>query len=198
MGLRSKKNIREMTKKVTGMHKGKDTNLRRSNRTQTKSDEHTLEKTTRMAEIRNLKAPGTKSFVSFPNSRISSNLDKPGISLGRDDNVIRSSTVAIKNIEIDRLVVTAKNKKQQKDNSKNNKKSPTITDYNDEERDERLEATLNHICGDINEEAQEQHYENICCDLKAVPRKSKLSSANKIKNGRPPKKPNTPSKIRIR
>jgi hypothetical protein len=69
-----------------------------------------------MAEIRNLEAPGNKSFVSFSNFRISSNLEEIGISLGRDDNVVRSLTVAIKNIEIDRLVVTAKNKKQRKDN----------------------------------------------------------------------------------
>jgi hypothetical protein len=60
------------------------------------------------------------------------------------------------------LVVTTKNKKQQKDN---NKISPTIIDYSDEERDERLEATLNHICGGINEEMQEQNYEDVLCDL---------------------------------
>jgi hypothetical protein len=52
-----------------------------------------------------------------------------------------------------------------------------------------------HICGDINEETHEQNYEDVLCDLKAVPRKSKSSSANKIKNGRPPKKQNIPSKI---
>jgi hypothetical protein len=116
MGLCTKKTTRDMTKKTTGMSKSKDTTLRRSKRAQTKSDEHTLEKTTRMAEIRNLEAPGNKSFVSFSNFRISSNLEEIGISLGRDDNVVRSLTVAIKNIEIDRLVVTAKNKKQRKDN----------------------------------------------------------------------------------
>jgi hypothetical protein len=88
------------------------------------------------------------------------------------------------------LVVTAKNKKQHKDN---NKISPTIIDYSDEERDERLEATLNHICGDINE-----MHEYGLCGLKDVPRKSKLSSANKIKNDIPPKKPNSLSKIRLR
>jgi hypothetical protein len=117
------------------------------------------------------------------------------ITLGRDNNVVRSSTVAIKNIEIDRLVVTAKNKKQQKDNSKI---FPTIIDYSDEERDEGLEATLNHIYGDINEETHEQNYEDVLCNLKVVPRKSNSSFANKIKNGKPLKKPNTPSKICLR
>jgi hypothetical protein len=151
-----------------------------------------------MAEIRNLEAPGNKSFVSFSNSCISSNLDRLGISVGRDDNIVRASTVAIKNIELDRLVVAAKNKKQPRDNNKINKCSLDITDYSDEEREDKLQTTLNHICGDINEESQEQNHEDILCDLKAVSRKSKSSSANKIKHGRPPKKPNTPSKIRIR
>jgi hypothetical protein len=77
------------------------------------------------------------------------------------------------------LVVTAKNKKQHKDN---NKISPTIIDY---------------ICGDINE-MHEQNYEDGLCGLKDVPRKSKLSSANKIKNDIPPKKPNSLSKIHLR
>jgi hypothetical protein len=96
MDLCTKKTTRDMTKKMAGMNKSKDTTLRCSKRAQTKSDEHTLEKTTRMAEIHNLEASGNNSFVSFSNSRISSNLEKIGISLGRDDNVVRSSTVAIK------------------------------------------------------------------------------------------------------
>jgi hypothetical protein len=104
---RSKEPSKEQARKIS-----QDTTLRRSSHAQAKSDDHTLKKTTRMAEIRNLEAPGNKSFVSFSNSRISSNLDKLGISLGRDDNLVRSSTVAIKNIELDRLVVAAKNKKQ--------------------------------------------------------------------------------------
>jgi hypothetical protein len=78
------------------INKSKNAYLRRNNRALTKSDEHTLKKTTRMAKIRNLEAPGNKSFVSFSNSRISSNLDKVGISLGGDDNIVIASTVAIK------------------------------------------------------------------------------------------------------
>jgi hypothetical protein len=49
-----------------------------------------------MAQICNLENLGNKSFISFSDSCISSNLDKIGISLGRDDNGIRCSTVAIK------------------------------------------------------------------------------------------------------
>jgi uncharacterized protein YabE (DUF348 family) len=101
-----------------------------------------------MAKIRNLEAPGSKSFVSFSNPRISSNLDKAGISLGGDDNIVIASTVAIKNIELGRLAVAAKNKKQLRDNNKSHKSTPNITDYSDEEREERLS-------GEINEESQE-------------------------------------------
>jgi hypothetical protein len=45
---------------------------------------------------------------------------------------------------------------------------------------------------------QEQNYEDVLCDLKAVPRKSKSNSTNKIKNGKPPRKPKTPSKLCLR
>ena len=115
-----------------------DTTLRRSNRMQARNDEHTLKKTTRLAERRNLE--GNRSFASFSDSRISSNLDKLGVSLGRDDNFIKSSTIAIKNIEIDRLVVTTRNKVENK-NKKNVKINSTsnITDFSDDEGEERLE-----------------------------------------------------------
>ena len=119
-----------------------DTTLRRSNRMQARNDEHTLKKTTRLAERRNVE--GNQSFASFFDSRISSNLDKLGISLGRDDNVIKSSTIAIKNIEIDRLVVAAKKKVENK-NKRNVKKNSTsnITDFSDDEgwRDLRRSLT---------------------------------------------------------
>ena len=42
-----------------------------------------------------------------------------GISLGRDDNLVKSSTIAIKKIEVDRLVVTAKKKLESKNNNNN-------------------------------------------------------------------------------
>jgi hypothetical protein len=151
-----------------------------------------------MAQIRNLENPGNKSFISFSDSRISSNLDKLGISLGIDDNGIRCSTVAIKNIEMDILVVYASHRSKNKNNTTKNSKYSTIIDYSDDEEEERLEETFNHICGDIYGDPQEHSHDHDLCDLKVVPRKKKSGSANKIKNGRPPKKPNTPSKIRLR
>ena len=81
-------------KKIKKHAPATNTTLRRSNHGQAKNDEHTLEKAARMAATRNLE--GNQSFASFSDSRFSSNLDNIGVSLGRDDNVIRSSTIAIK------------------------------------------------------------------------------------------------------
>ena len=116
--------------------------------------------------------------------------------MGRDDNVIKSSTIAIKNIEIDRLVVTTRKKVENK-NKKNVKINSTsnITDFSDDEGEERLEAVLNHVCGDINEDSLEQEFDHIFSDLSPVPRKKKSTYATKIKIGKPPKKPRTPSKL---
>jgi len=139
---------------------------------------------------------GNQSFASFSDSRFSSNLDNIGVSLGRDDNVIRSSTIAIKNIEIDRLVVTAKKKVENKYKSNvKNKSTSNITDFSDEKGEERREAVLNHVCGDINEDSLEQEYDHVFSDLNPIPRKKKSTSATKIKNGKPPKNPRTPSKL---
>ena len=89
-----------------------------------------------------------------------------GISLGRDDNLVKSSTISIKKIEVDRLVVTAKKKLESKNNNKT-KNSKLITHYSDEE-EERLDAILSHVGGDINEELHEQGYDHILIDLSAV------------------------------
>jgi len=92
-----------------------------------------------------------------------------GISLGRDDNLVKSSTISIKKIEVDRLVVTAKKKLESKNNNKT-KNSKLITHYSDddEEEEERLDAILSHVGGDINEELHEQGYDHILSDLSAV------------------------------
>ena len=141
---------------------------------------------------------GNQSFASFSDSHFSSNLDNIGISLGRDDNVIRSSTIVIKNIEIDRLVVTAKKKVENKYKSNvKNKSTSNIRDFSDEKGEERREAVLNHVCGDINEDSLEQEYDHVFSDLNPIPRKKKSTSATKIKNGKPPKNPRTPSKLRL-
>ena len=127
-----------------------------------------MKKTEHRATTRNLETPGNSSFQSFPDSRISHNMNNLGISLGRDDNLVKSSTIAIKKIEVDRLVVTAKKKLESKNNNKT-KNSKLITHYSDEEEEEeRLDAILSHVGGDINEELHEQGYDHILSDLSAV------------------------------
>ena len=153
---------------------------------------------TRMTATWNLE--GNQSFASFSDSLFSSNLDNITITLGRDDNVNRSSTIAIKNIEIDRLVVTAKKKVANKYKSNVKNRSTNITDFSDEKGEERREAVLNHVCGDINEDSLEQEYDHVdhvFSDLNPIPRKKKSTSATKIKNGKPPKNLRTPSKLRL-
>ena len=156
--------------------------LRRSLRSSAKCDEHIMKKTERQAATRNLETPGNSSFQSFPDSRISRNMNNLGISLGRDDNLVKSSTIAIKKIEVDRLVVTAKKKLESKNNNKT-KNSKLIAHYSDddeeEEDEERLDAILSHVGGDINEELHEQGYDHILSDLSAVSRKKKSNSAKK-------------------
>ena len=87
----------------------KPTTLRRSARSKAKADEHTLEKTVHMAAKKNLETG--ISFTSFSDSHVLANLGRVGFKLGWTDEIIKASTVAIKNLEIDRLVVRANKKK---------------------------------------------------------------------------------------
>ena len=97
--------------KVTVDEVGKKNNIRRSSRSKAKADDHTLEKTTRMAAKRNLESPGN-SFTTYSDSQITSNLGRVGINLGSSDVVVKASAIAIKNLEVDKMVVAAKNKKK--------------------------------------------------------------------------------------
>jgi hypothetical protein len=118
---------------------------------------------------------------------------KLGKSFGREDNEIRSSTIAIQNIEVDRLVLSSKNKLENKNNIKTSSSS-RITYYSDEEGKERFDAILGRLCGDLNEESHEKGYDHVLCDLNDVPRKNKSLSTTKIKTGKP-KKTHYPIKI---
>jgi hypothetical protein len=103
--------------------------LRRSNRSTARADEHTLMKTERMSKSRNLEFAGnSSSFLSFSNSRISSNMNNIGISLGRDDNVVSPSIVSIKNIKIDRISVSRMKKLENK-NKMDNKIGHTFLNW---------------------------------------------------------------------
>jgi hypothetical protein len=78
--------------------------LRRSARNATMADVHTMHKVERLAAKKNLETGN--SFSSFPDSKIISNLGRIGINLGSSDIAI------IKNLEVDRLVLCAKQKKE--------------------------------------------------------------------------------------
>jgi predicted polyphosphate/ATP-dependent NAD kinase len=123
----------------------KTTAIRRSIWNKDKADEHTLHKTSRVAAKKNLE-PGT-SFTSFSDSHVISNLGRVGFKLGQTDKIVKASSVAIKNLEIDRMVVLA-------DKKKCNLKSNKLLDESDDERDARLEAVLSQACGNLNENLQ--------------------------------------------
>ena len=120
-----------------------------------------------------------------------SNLGRVDFKLGQTDEIDKASTVAITNLEIDRLVVRANNKK------KDNLKSKILQVESDDERDARLDAVLSHACGNLNVSLQDLESDQII-DLSPVRRKKKSSTAKNPKNGRVPKKPKTPSKIVIK
>ena len=121
-----------------------------------------------MAAKKNLESPGT-SFTSFPDSRIISNLGRVGINLESSDNVVKASTVTIKNLEVDRLVVVL-NKKKSKLNS--NK----LQVESDVEREDRLDAIFSHSRGILNENMQDTENDHII-DLSPVRRKKKYNTA---------------------
>jgi hypothetical protein len=131
-----------------------------------------------LAAKRNLESKGT-SFTSFSDSRILLNLGRIGINLGSSDVAV------IKNLEVDRLVLCAKQ----------NKDIPIASPVeSDDERDEMLDAVLNHSCGDLVENVLDTERDDIL-DLAPVQRKKKYNNAKNPKNGKLPKKLKTPSKI---
>ena len=94
--------------------------------------------------------------------------------MGRDNSVISSSITSIKNIEIYRLKVLAKEK-----GIINNSPSPKIN--LDEEAEDVLDACLNHVYWDFEERMHEEGFDHICCELNAVSRRKK--SGKKEKGG---------------
>jgi hypothetical protein len=166
----------------------KPTTLRRSERAKSTADEHILQKTEKLAAKKNLESPGM-SFTSFSDSKIAENLGRIGINLGSSDDLVRSSTVAIKNLEVDRMIMHANNKK----NKLKNKPKPWLAE-SDDEKDARLDAILGHVCGNSSENASALE-NDLILDLSPVDRKKKSSLAKNLKKGRSSKKPKTPSKI---
>jgi hypothetical protein len=158
--------------------------LCRSTRTTSLADAHTLHKAKWLMAKKNLEFTGN-SFTTFPDSKVISNLGRVGINLGSSDVAI------IKNLEVDRLVLGANQKKSLL-------KSNTTNFVSDEEREDRLEAVLSHACGNLNENMLDMENDHII-DLSASRRKKKkYKNAKNTNKGKLSKKPNTPSKIIIK
>jgi hypothetical protein len=151
----------------------KPTTLRRSERSKSTADVHILQKTEKLAAKKNLESPGM-SFTSFSDSKIAENLGKIGINLGSSGDLVRSSIVAIKNLEVDRIVLHANNKKNKIKNSK-----PWLAESEDE-KEARLDAILGHVCGNSSENASALE-NDLILDLSPVDRKKKSSLAKNLK-----------------
>jgi hypothetical protein len=136
------------------------TRLCRSKRVAAVADLHTLHKVELMAAKKNLESKGI-SFTSFSDSQVLSNLGRIGINLGSSDVAV------IKNLEVDRLVLCAKQKKLI---------ANTTTVDSDDEQEERLEAVLHHTCGDLNENVLDMKNGHTV-DLSPVRRKKKYNNA---------------------
>jgi hypothetical protein len=152
------------------------TSLRRSKRVAAVADVHTLHKTELMEAKRNLESKGI-SFTSYSDSQILSDLGRIGINLGT------LNVTVIKNLEVDRPVLCAKQKK-------NLANSSTVD--SDDEQDERLDAVLSHTCGDLNENMLDTERDDIL-DLAHV--RKKYNNAKKSEKWQTPQDAKTPSKI---
>ena len=69
------------------------------------SDEDTLSKAQRLAAKRNLEI-SEYSFLPFKPKVIATKLNNVGIRLGRNDKEVLKSVEAIKNMEVDRLIIS--------------------------------------------------------------------------------------------
>jgi hypothetical protein len=168
----------------------KPTTLRRSERSKSTADVHILQKTEKVAAKKNLESP-VMSLTSFSDSKIVENLGRIDINLGSSEDLVRSSIVAIKNLEVDRMVVHANNNK-----TKNKKISKPLLPESDDEKDARLDAILGHVCGKSNESVRVLE-NDLILDLSPVDRKKRSSFAKNLKKGKSSKKPRTPSKVVI-
>ena len=138
-----------------------------------------MSKAMRLQAARNLDfTPGTsssKSFNSFPNTRVQSNLESVGIGLGRSDTEVQVLVKVLKHVEVDRLSLAPKGNNY-----------PTITELDDDEDEEAHDGhLLAHIVGCVSEVGFDETRLGSLCELKASTRKSKSHFNKKV---------NTPSK----
>ena len=123
------------------------------------------------------------SFLAFSCSKVSSNLAKVGVNLGRNENEIVVSTNALKHMEYDRLKVYP-------DASSRSVTTPLEDDEANAIIDGQL---LSHLVGEVTEVGMDEDELGSIYDLHASGRKSKSAKDKKNKKMRKTaKQPNYP------
>jgi hypothetical protein len=90
-------------------------------------------------------------------------------------DIYKNSIISIKNIEIDRLSITLKQLNTNIGKKPSNSSS-VLNMHEQEENMDEIDNHLNHICHDLTEDLDNESLDQICYDLKAVPRKKKSNS----------------------
>ena len=139
------------------------------------TDEDSMMKAMRLQASRNVNcSQGTataKSFLSFLNSQVNSNLESLGLRLGRNAKERSVSASVLKNIEFDHFKVTPKNKFND---------HLTDSDLDEEEVDARYDGQLlTHLVGDVSEVGLDDTRLEPFMDLTATGRRSKSSKKTK-------------------
>src|SRR4051812_41052731 len=105
------------------------------------------------------------SFLSFSSSKVSSNLAKVGVNLGRSENEISVSTNALKHMEYDRLKVYPGASSRS-----------VTTSQDDEEANATIDGQLlSHLVGELTEVDMDEVELGSIYDLHASGRKSKFA-----------------------
>ena len=146
------------------------------------TDEDSMVKAMRRTTACNLDFEGTpcrKSFMSFDKSKVSSNITRLGVSLGRNEKEIDFSVRALKQVEFDRLTVAPKF---------SSFVDPLVSDEEDEDADANHEGKLlSHLVKDTTEvDLDDTVRDTTLCELVASVRKNKSNSGKK--RGRSSKK----------
>ena len=129
----------------------------------------------------------SKSFLSFSNSQVNSNLESLGLSLGRNAKERSVSASVLKNVESDRYRVTAKIKKSSNDHL-------TDSDLDEDEVDDRYDGQLlTHLVGDVSEVGLDDTRLEPFMDLTATGRRSK--SLKKTKKPSKRARVNSPTNV---
>nr|XP_051230168.1 uncharacterized protein LOC127348110 [Lolium perenne] len=137
------------------------------------TDEDVMQRAMRCKAEMNLDTAGmkqpSKSFISFPDSRISSNLSSLGASLGNTSDEISVSANVLRQMELDRLTVVS-----------NVSTGPETSIIADDEEDDILDGQLlSGIIGNILEVDLEHSELSSVYDLKASARGSRSSPGKK-------------------